>query len=217
MEFENTIETTQYEANRLVELFHSFQPWKKITNLNDFESLCVDPIRLMHETLQQNSGVNVTLTGGRLPAPDKVAELLDIDLDDFINAVKGYKVSEGCKACSKSSKIIKQGQGVLSITTFRKYQEYLIFDNGRFSINETEVDKKKQEFQIFAETAEQVECYKFWNNLCDVLNSLPAKNYCGDLTPFQTLLKNRLMYSYQSGKLSVDEQSLLNEIISLKN
>ena len=135
-ELENLIEATQSEANRLIELYHNFQPWNKIQTIEDFEALCSDPIKVMDQTLQSNSGVNLQATGGKLPAPAMVAQFLDIERDNYINIVKGLKVTEGCQSCNNTVKIIKQGQGVISFQTYKKYQDYLIFEQGQFLINE---------------------------------------------------------------------------------
>jgi hypothetical protein len=216
-DFENLIEATQSESNRLIELYHSFQPWNKIKTIQEFEALCSDPLGEYDRTLQNNFGVDLKSTGGLKPAPAMVAKLLDLDRENWINVIKGLKVSEGCKSCNKTPKIIKQGQGVISFQTYKKYQDYLTFENGRFSINENAVSEKKDSFQVYAETPAQIECWNFWHNVCDVLNSLQEKNYCTDIHAFQTLLKNRVMFSYANNKLNIDETALIQEINSLKN
>ncbi|HEY5124524.1 MAG TPA: hypothetical protein VIK14_12395 [Ignavibacteria bacterium] len=215
-EFETSLETVMNEANRLITVYEAFQPWVRVISLGQFETLCSDPIKLMDQTLQSNSGVDLKSTGGLKPAPEMVAKLLDLNREDYLAIITGKKVSEGCRPCSKVPKIIKQGQGVLNYSTFQNYQDYLLFDQGRFSIKEAAVTLKKESYQIFAQTAAQIECFHFWYNLVFILNSLPDRNYCGDLQAFQSLLKNRVMFSYQTQKLSVDEISLLNEISQLK-
>lgn len=219
-DFENSIEVTQSEANRLIDLFHNFQPWNKIKTIEDFEALCSDPLGLFNRTLQNNSGVNIQATGGKLPNPEMVAKMLDIDLPSFTLIVKGQKIEPGsCKQCNKTPKVIKQGQGVISFQTYKKYQEYLIFDKGRFSINENAVSQKKESFQVFAETPEQIKVWNHWNDLCDMLNDSAKKGYIGSdvLDKIPGLFKNRITHSYQAGKLSVDIQSLIFEIQNIKN
>jgi hypothetical protein len=143
--------------------------------------------------------------------------LYDIDRPSYISIIKGEKIVPGsCKPCAKL-KIKQTGKGVLSYSTFRQYQEYLIFDQGHFSIDETEVDQKKESFSYYAETPRQIECYNFWHNTCDILNQLATRGLLGELNDFSKLLQNRITFSFQAGKFSVDQQSLIFEIQSLKN
>jgi len=216
-EFENSVESVQSGANELINLFETFQPWCKIETVDDFETLCINPIKVMDNALQANSGVNLEATGGRLPAPEMVAKLLDIERDDYIHIVKGQKVTEGCKSCNQTAKIIKKGSGVINYYTFQQYQEYLIFDQGQFSINEIELEKKKESFLIYADTPEQIDTYNFWHNACATLNEFSRRGYMGDLNSFSKLLNGRLAFNYATWKLEINEESLLSEIKSLKN
>jgi len=214
-DFENSVEATQQGANDLIHIFESFQSYKKITSLDDFETLVHDPLSMFDAALQTN--VSFQESGGKKGNPAVIAQLFDIDRENFINIVKGQTIIEGsCKPCSKL-KIKQTGKGVINYSSFRQYQEYLIFNQGHFSIDETEVDKKKETFSYYAETPKQIECYNFWNNATDILNQLATRGLLGELNAFSKLLNSRITYSHQAGKFSVDQQTLLYEIQSLKN
>jgi hypothetical protein len=211
--FENSVEAAQQGANDLIHIFESFQSYKKIQTLDDAESLVSDPLGLFDKTLQSNSGIDLKASGGKIPNPKVIAELYDIDRPSYISIIKGEKIVPGsCKPCAKL-KIKQTGKGVLSYSTFRQYQEYLIFDQGHFSINETEVDKKKESFNYYAETPQQIEVYNFWYNACDMLNELNNRGLCGNPNDFAKLMQGRMSWSYQANKFSVDQQSLIYEIM----
>ena len=213
-ELDRNIEATQQGANDLIHIFESFQSYKKIQTLDDFESLVSDPLSMFDETLQTN--VDFKETGGKKGNPAVIASLFDIDRDNFINIVKGQTVIAGsCKPCAKL-KIKQTGKGVINYSSFRQYQEYLIFDQGHFSIDETAVEEKKLTYQMFAETPKQIECYNFWINATETINELSKRvSLGGEPNAFSKLLDGRITYSYQDGKFSVDTQSLLFEIQSL--
>ncbi len=58
-QFETEVENVQHEAFRLISAFEAFQRWEKISNVNQFESLCSNPIQAMNQVLQNNSGINL--------------------------------------------------------------------------------------------------------------------------------------------------------------
>jgi hypothetical protein len=217
IEFSNSVESVQHSANDLIILFENFQPYLKIKSLSDFEKLVINPLAEFDETLQ--TFINFEQSGGKKGNPEIIAKMFDIDRNSFISIVKGEKIISGtCKPC-ENLKVIKNGESVLNYATFQQYQEYLIFDNSRFTINEIAVDKKNETFKTFGETPRQIEIYNHWINLCNMLNNHAKKGYIGttDLDKLTTLFKNRLKFSFQAGELAVDEQSLLSEIKNIKN
>lgn len=211
-QFETEVEATQQGANDLIQIFESFQSYKKIKSLADFETLVQNPLSMFDDALQTN--VNFQETLGKKGNPAVIAKLFDLDRDNFINIVKGQTVIEGtCKPCSKLK--IKQGKGVINYSSFKQYQDYLFFDNGRFEIDEEAVSEKKESFNYYAKTSAQIKVYNFWYNATDTLNQLAERGLLGELNSFSKTLNGRITYSYQSMKFSVDEQSLLNEILLL--
>lgn len=185
------------------------------TSLDDFETLVHDPLIMFDEALQTN--VDFKETGGKKGNPEVIAKLFDIDRNSYQAIIKGQKIEAGtCRPCSKL-KIKQTGKGVINYSSYHQYQQYLIFDQGHFSINETEVDKKKELFNFYAETPQQIECYNFWINATETINELSKRGLFGELNAFSKLLNGRITYSFQAGKFSVDFQSLLFEIQSLKN
>ena len=86
-------------------------------------------------------------------------------------------------------------------------------------MNENEVEKTKDSFKVYAETQNQIEIYNHWHDLCNMLNDSAIMGYIGSdvLDKIPGLFKNRLTFSYQAGKLSVDIQSLNFEVQNIKN
>jgi hypothetical protein len=215
-DLDRNVEFAQQGANDLIHIFESFQSYKKITSLDDFETLVSDPLGLFDKTLQSNSGIDLKASGGKIPNPKVIAELYDIDRPSYISIIKGEKIVPGsCKPCAKL-KVKQLGKGAIKYSSFKVYQEYLIFDQGQFSINENEVDKKKESFNYYAETENQIQTYHFWINATETINELSKRGLLGEPNAFSKLLNGRITYSYQASKFSVDQQTLLFEIQSLK-
>jgi hypothetical protein len=214
-DFENSIEVIQQGTNDLINIFESFQSYKKIKSQDDFEQLVQDPLSMFDEVLQVN--VDFKESGGKKGNPAIIAKLFDIDRDNYILVIKGQKIVEGtCKPCSKL-KIKQTGKGVINYFSYQQYQQYLIFDQGHFSIDENAVEQKKESFNYYAESEKEINTYKFWHECCDMLNELSKRGLLGEPNAFSKLLGGRITYSFQAYKFSVDEQSLANEIQSLKS
>jgi len=215
-ELENAVESVKDSANELIQIFESFQTWQKIETLQDFEKLVSDPVDIFDRLLIKNSGFDIQKTGGKVPAPAPLAELLDIDRINYIAVITGTKeITPDCKPCKKLK--IKTGTGILSYSTFDQYRDYFLWDenNRNFYIYEDLLFTQKESFKIYAETPQQIAIYNFWHTLADQLNSLPDKNICGVdvLDSFVLKLKNSPMfYDFNSRKLQIDPQRLYNEI-----
>ena len=158
-EFEQNIEDVQSEANRLINTFEAFQPWKRITTLDEFILLVTNPMDLYNKTLQANSGINIAMTGLK-PEPQMVAKILGLDYDNYNAIITGKKVSDNCTPCNAKAKITT-GTAVISYATYLKFEKYLVWNGETFDINETEVDLKKESFSYYATTDQQIECYHF--------------------------------------------------------
>jgi len=215
-ELDRNVEATQQGANDLIHIFESFQTYKKITSLDDFESLVRDPLAMFDEALQTN--VSFQESGGKKGNPEIIAKLFDIDRTSYQSIISGVKIMEGtCKPCAKL-KIKQTGKGVINYSSYKQYSSYMAWtDNNRFEINEDLVSEKKESFSYYATTPAQIDCYNFWVNATLTLNKLANRGLLGEPNAFSKLLNDRITYSYQAGKFSVDERSLMNEIQSLKN
>ena len=220
--FQNEIETTQQGANDLVHVFHSFQDYLKITSLDEAETLIADPLGLFDKTLQSNSGIDLKFSGGKIPNPKAIAELYDIDRNSYQALIRGEKIEPGsCKSCGKL-KIKQSGKGALKNVTYHQYKKYLIWnDNNRFEINESAVFENLGSFDYYIEDPASLEIYNYWHDLNNILNLSYKKGYLGDadLIEIAKRFKDRLLFSYQSYSLSVNDQALYAEIKtkSLKN
>jgi len=215
-ELENAVESVKDSANELIQIFESFQTWQKIETLQDFEKLVSDPVDIFDRLLIINSGIDLARTGGKKPKPEVVADLLDVDRPNFVALIKGEKITDTCKPCQKI-KTIKTGSGVLGYISFDRYREFLLWDEvtNRFLINENLLSEKRESFQVYASTPEEIKIVEFWNQLAEMLNSLTEKNVCGVdlLDSFVLKLKNSPMfYDFNSRKLQIDPQRLYNEI-----
>ena len=84
------------------------------------------------------------------------------------------------------------------------------------------IDKKSliiKEADYYIEDPASLEVYNYWHDLVNILNLSFKKGILSDadLIEISKRLKDRLLFSYQSYSLSVDQQTLLFEIQSLKN
>ena len=221
-EFQNGLEATQNGANDLVHVFCSFQDYLKITSLDEAETLIADPLGLFDKTLQSNSGIDLKFSGGKIPNPKVIAEMYDIDRPSYISIIKGEKIEPGsCKSCGKL-KIKQSGKGALKNVTYHQYKKYLIWnDNNRFEINESNVFEKLENFSYYIEDPTSLETYNYWHDLNNILNLSFKKGYLSDvdLIEISKRLKDRLLFSFQSYSLSVNNEALYAEIKtkSLKN
>lgn len=218
VDLDRTAEAVCNSANDLISTLHAFQSWRKITNIEQFESLCQDPIKYMDDILIEKSGVNLAMTGGVLPVPSMVAQLLGIDRESYVRIIKGETVSESsCKPCSKIVRVSKSGKGVLSFTLYSKHRDLLQFVDGRFIVDEDAVAERKKSFDYYLDNEEDIKERDFWYNACNVLNELHKRGCLGgDLNNLSKTLAGMMTFSYAVGKLSVDDMALYNKISNLK-
>ena len=162
--FEKDVISTAEKCNSLIEAFQSFQDWKKIDTLQDWIDLVTDPGKYFDTVLI--TSVNLP-TGGKQANPEVLARLVQVDRENYLNIVAGKPIAEGCKPCQKMK--IKRGQTAISLSIYKQYQEYLIFNSG-FTLNEESISKKKEDFRIFAETEKQLNYYNHFVDLAKILN-----------------------------------------------
>jgi hypothetical protein len=215
-EFVKAVQLIMSESNRLVSVYHAFQPYNRIKTIDDFIKLVSDPLGEYDEALQCN--VSFQESGGRKGDPEIIARLFNLERDDYQSIIKGFMIDPaGCKSCSKTPKIIKNGTPVINLSQYQKYQQYLSWNGSEFVINETLVESEAEKFHVYATTPEAIACHEFWNNACTTLNQLAERGLLGNVYETSKLLKGRITFSYQTNKLSVDALSLAQEISNLKN
>jgi hypothetical protein len=210
--FQREVEYVRDKANELIGVFHAFQPWEKITSLPDFIKLCSDPKKTFDETLIAN--VEIKAVGLR-PDPARLADLFNISRDEFMNLVAGMPVNETeCKPCQKAR--IRKGEKSIDLVDFEKYQEFLIFKDGAFELDNEAVKVKTESFAIYAETPQQIEVVEHWQRFCEILNKHREKGFCRDEQITQEFAqKAGLSFSEATFKFHVPEQTLVSEIFKL--
>jgi hypothetical protein len=169
-----------------------------ILNLDEFLQLISDPVKYFDETLLNN--LDMQVLGNRAkPYPARIAELFSIDRKFWIDMVNGMKVNSDCVPCQKVR--IKRGQRVISQSEFSQYYEFLNFENGKFTVDDSAVNTKCQELRFFARTPLQIEMTKHFQELVKILN----EHYRLQLiVPMDLQLKGeklKLKFSYATNEL----------------
>lgn len=201
-------------ANQLIQIYHSFQEFERITSLKMFEKLVSDPVKAMDDILVKQ--INVEMTGKIKLDPKAIANLAGIQYDNYLRTLKGEVLDEStCKPCGKIAKTSKNGNAVLSNAEFKKYRQYLNFDGSSFTVNEDAVNDSRESFNHYIDDPKQIEVHSFWNSLRDSLNDAHRRGYL-DLPQVQDLTKGRLLYVPHLDQLTLDEQSLVSEILNCK-
>ena len=213
-EFQKEIKSAQLKCNNLITVFEAFQPWAKIQIIEQWYDLVNDPEKTFDQTMLK--AIDLKASGGVTPSPEAVAKMFDIQRENYLNMVAGKPVIDPeCKPCQKLKKI--KGTTAITYSEYKSYESFLIFDSGSFTLNESRINEAKEKFNVYASTPKRVETYNFWLNVCSTLNALQEKNYVGIecLLAFQKYLQNRVMYSYATGKLHLNEEILMNEILKI--
>ena len=154
-------------SNALINTFHSFQDWQRIHTLEAFVELCEDPGEYFDALLVKQVETSAIGKGHKLnPAP--IAEMLNIDRPNYLNLVSGKPVSEGCEPCGKIK--LRPGQQAISLWEFNNFNEFLEFNGEGFTVNEPAVEKYVSGFDFYAETPEEVNVYRHYQELCRLLN-----------------------------------------------
>jgi hypothetical protein len=209
--FQKAIEATQQSCNYLISTFEAFQDWKKIEIIHDWYDLVSDPQLMFDETLFQN--VDLKVSGGKKPDSGMLAKMFNIERESYLTIVAGQSVIDPtCKPCQKLKKI--KGTTAITYSEYQQYESFLIFENGGFSLNTLTINEHLEKFKTFASTPAQIETYKYWTNVCTVLNSLSLSP--DFLVSLQKQLGNKLMYSYGDNKLHENQELLYHEILKIK-
>ena len=167
-EFQKAVQATCDSANNLIELYHTFQPWKRIRTVEDFISLASDPADFFDSTLLDNVEIKAA---GVTPDPGRLAELIGIRRAEFLNLCSGLNIpdEDNCPPCGKVR--IKRGQRAISLSEFNRYRDYLTFTTaGIFSVNQSKVDADLDKFSTYAESAEELSLCTLHHDLVNILN-----------------------------------------------
>jgi hypothetical protein len=174
-EFQRSIDDVLSRSQDLMDQFHQFQTWKRINTEDDFIQLVNDPAEYFDQVLINN--VDLKSTGNLRPNPEMVAKMFDVERESWQNLVAGKPISDGCETCKKT-KIVK-GQRSISLAQFQQYQEYLIFQDGRFYADESAIQAKKESFKKFAKSPEEIKLVKHHQDLVTILNEHFNKGLIG--------------------------------------
>jgi hypothetical protein len=163
--FERDVLEELQRCNELADLAEAFQPWQKITSIEDWRDLATDPAGWFDAVLLSN----VTLsTGGRQADPEALARLISIERDNYLNAVAGKPVADGCVPCQKTK--FRKGSMAISLNQFNQYKDFLIFDEGRFHLNRDTIKRHKETFKVVLNTDIKVNYYSHYQDMARILN-----------------------------------------------
>jgi len=165
-EFQRAVQGTAEAANQLIQVYEAFQPWEKVTSLDQFTELVSDPKKYFDDTIVVN--VHVTARGLTVD-PEQAARLFNISRDLYNNAVSGMPlVMDDCPECQRAK--VKPGKRAISKHEFSAYREYLIFSAGRFSVDQSKIDADLDKFSTYAESEEELSLYTLHHDLVNILN-----------------------------------------------
>ena len=209
--FERAVIDVIEGCNELIEVFHSFQPFARVTTWEDFEKLVIDPEGTFDNVIIANLNLNAGF--GIKPDPATAAQLFNIDRPNYLNMVSGLPIQlDECKACQKAR--IKQGKRAISFERYRAYSDYMNFEGGEFIPNPEAIETKIKTFDVYAETPEQLSIYNHFKELVTILNKhdtlypMPGPNK-EKLTKIFGLMIEKPPYE---GKLLLNNEELRNLI-----
>lgn len=209
--FEKAVIEVIESCNELIEVFHTFQPFARVTTWEDFEKLVIDPEGTFDKVIIAN--VNLNAGFGIKPDPATAAQLFNIDRPNYLNLVAGMPIVwDDCAPCQKAK--IKKGKRAISFERYRAYSDYIIFEGGEFVPNPEAIEAKIQTFDVYAETPEQKSVYNHFTELVSILNKhdtlypMPGPDK-EKLTKIFGLMIERPPYE---GKLLLNNEKLRNLI-----
>jgi len=212
--FKKSVQSTADEANSLIELYTSFQPWQRITTVEDFITLVTNPADYFDSTLLANVEFKAK---GVTPDPGRLAELIGIHRAEFLNLCSGLNIpdTDNCPPCGKVR--IKRGVRAISLYTFEQYRDYLLFTAGTFSVNQEAVDGSLDRFNAYAESPEEIEIYNLHFDFVKILNEF-IRLYPISLTQTHAVKEAFRLHLTRGGEgdFVVNTETLKNAINKLK-
>ena len=101
---------------------------------------------------------------------EQLALLTGYDRVNYRAAVTGMPVdTEGCEPCKKLAK--RRTKAAISSSTYNMYADMLTFEQFRFVVNQSAIDKFNERFSFYAEGPAQLKRLKHWNELKDTLQA----------------------------------------------
>ena len=117
--FEQAVNETVTECNELIVIFEEFQPFMRISSIEDFEILVADPGALFDNLLLEN--IEIKAAPGMAADPGQLAKLFNLDRENFLNVTAGKPVQrESCIPCQKMR--LKPGQSAISPARYSAYK-----------------------------------------------------------------------------------------------
>ena len=167
-QFIKDVTDTLNQANDLIQKFNSFQDFRRIETLADFEKLYSDPLAMFDKTILENTDIKTK--ANLTPEIATLCTLFQIDRPGYMAAIgQSEPLKDDCPDCKKKTQSIKV-KNVRSNAEYNKYAEFLLFINGLFQLNNSAVNELCDKFNIYAETPEQITLYNEWQSLCNILN-----------------------------------------------
>jgi len=212
--FKKSVQSTADEANSLIELYHAFQPWQRVTSQDQFITLATNPADYFDSTLLAHVEIKAK---GVTPDPARLAELIGIHRAEFLNLCSGLNIpdTDNCPPCGKVK--IKRGQRAISLYTFEQNKSFLIFNSGTFSVNQEAVDGSLDRFNTYAETEEEIRIYNLHFDFVRMLNEITK------LTPISLTQTHAVKEAFRlhltrggEGDFVVNVESMKNAINKLK-
>lgn len=194
-DLERNIESVITRSRELLNAFHKYQSFRKITTEDEFRQLLKDPGGFFDQVILE--GVNIKRAGGHSPNVEAVAKMYNIQRNDFRS----------------------QTRQSISLAQYLNYSGFISFVKGSFKVNQEAVQTAKERFKVFAETPPQIEVFNYWTNVCETLNSLIDQGHLGTqaIETIQKSMNNRLMFSYATSRLHLNDDFITNEILKLKS
>jgi len=158
-------------SNELITLFHAFQKWERIKTIEAAEELMSDPQKAFDAAIVRN--VQVTASGLTVD-PEQAALLFNVSRSEFLNLCAGLSIPDDSQCVPCQQVKIRKGKRVISLNEFNRYSQYLNFNSGVFSVDQTKVDAALDKFSTYAESEAEIERYALFNNLVQMLNKWDA-------------------------------------------
>ncbi|MBN2215009.1 MAG: hypothetical protein JW723_12275 [Bacteroidales bacterium] len=138
------------QLNEAIEAFHSYQPFKQLTSEASALEYLTGPLAEFDNTII--SGLKIHRTPGLKLDCETIAQTYGINRPAFIQATKTVHLNE----------------------TLRKT---ITWQDGKFIVNEDELQKDLEQFKVYAETPEEIETLDHWKSLRDILNEHLDRKY----------------------------------------
>lgn len=175
-DFLNSVTEVRDQCNFLIKTFHSYQGFKRIKDIEEFDALCGSPSGYYDQTILENSPIP---KGQYKINAVKLAELMDLDRTGYLSTL-GCETSSGddCVSCGHK-RVTKKGNPAINYPIFKNYSQYFKFSAGVFSLDQEAINKELESFRIYATSEKQVQMIDHWKDILNILQSHLALNLIG--------------------------------------